>query len=54
MKSVVSRCIFSLVFAIPTVALVSAPLYAQELSSVKGGLSGALPTRVAPWSQARP
>ncbi len=40
MKSFTSRCFLTLLFAIPSVVLLSSPTYAQELSSVKGGLSG--------------
>ena len=40
MKNLFSRCFLTLAFAIPLVALVSPLTYAQELSSVKGGLSG--------------
>ena len=40
MKSFTSRCFLTLIFAIPSVALLTSPAYAQELSSVKGGLSG--------------
>ena len=40
MKNIFCRCFLTLALAIPLVALLSPHAYAQELSSVKGGLSG--------------
>ena len=42
MKNVFSRCFLTVLFAIPAIALLPSVAGAQELSSVKGGLSGVI------------